>query len=1374
MSGTPASTREAPARRFENYVLTRAIDSNIGLTNIDDKQFTKITAVSEIAPFDGTYVIVPIGFGFSIDGITYDQIAVDPFGWAALVDPALGTFNHSEVLTSTTNSNAEIKTTFTSNALLLAPWFDNIRNVLSDVSHLAVSPFSYSQEKITRISSGIEPPPPFWNPTSYGTSYYLDIRSTSGRRLIVRWSCLANHAGLSTRHIKFEVVLYECGKIEFRYAPIVATPQVNFISSEAESATIGIFAPGGANRFRDFAPGLGYLDQRERYTLGGAVYTPTFVDDGVGEQYDGFTSIPYVHNLWSTRNWPGSTEAGCIFTFAPPTNRLKLLPRNALKERDSYINLPVTERTGIGSSTRKSTQRFDDRRTIEFVSGTIVNYPTTLQRFYGGDAIDTTERQNLFTGDFLITASIVQSAIEQHVTRADNDKIEPYNETSNFEQSNTAASVSNLYFMSGSRPELFAGFDQKLKSKTLVKISLPVDYNVQLPGITSSIYYYNSRTHSWNVPQRTVENMLSSSTGTSTLGDWSNPATWHSANSSGLYGFAGFLNEDARGFGAFGNVLSSGSNTPSATQGTDYEFGRLYDQKQNVRALGKTYAKSARLNAEYQPTPNERFKLDIVEPFLIEKAVIEIPFSAGPGWFDDRTQIWRPIVSNVSQDCSHLNLAGPALTVALYRRIQFGKDYTTLGQAGGVSSALDLILTGTIIPTGDDTTDVVLKLVRERSPSYKRYFVGTKGFRVAGHPAGAVITPNASGYFTGSATVNTTALNSVGELLVHNEEVFFNDVAQIQNIYDFIQTRPTIDLNNPSIDVTGVGAGSGGRTYNSQIAPFGRASTGLLPSGRSALGRELSTLQGRSDIKGQYAANPYYLGPGALSGSTYAYISGALGVIQDDIALLELPSMEFSSPIPAISHAPCPYLVMPGDELVLSISKMHPFINSGSMGHPWLSGSVQEHDVGLITGSINITFYGSMLKEGTEFHYTSTQKLGSNAIHEVIGNEPVLDQIDTPYSRELSGSLNSRFNVEQVVQYLKYGDPDGVGVGAGQPIITASYETQRYYNSYPENDNQRTSSWSTHLGWTTFKKIHELKKSSRNTVFVTEDEIYYDCRVPEPASMLRIQSPGLSLASGTVGGVTTNALLFTGREYDTYLDYYSNPPDSGSRGMGDWIMSYPYENRWKDVSTTLGDRLRGATFRVPGYTDKQYVSYTHMCIQYGRYSNGTKRIASEAPNGTLVSSGIGMPEFIKFMYGFGDGRSSVADNCFVNFGRYNSTTAYYSGAEIRGWRHGVLSGFPLRTTAVFRRDRFGQFRDMLEQRLDTKFFTSGSTGINTTTSPVNVRFVDSDDRITAPEYTLSSNLSFECTSSLPFFDGEVRNREEPIVLASTNQSVVVI
>lgn len=128
----------------------------------------------------------------------------------------------------------------------------------------------------------------------------------------------------------------------------------------------------------------------------------------------------------------------------------------------------------------------------------------------------------------------------------------------------------------------------------------------------------------------------------------------------------------------------------------------------------------------------------------------------------------------------------------------------------------------------------------------------------------------------------------------------------------------------------------------------------------------------------------------------------------------------------------------------------------------------------------------------------------------------------------------------------------------------------------------------------------------------------------------------------------------------------------------------------------------------------------------------------------------------------------------MNFGRYDSTTAYYSGAEIRGWRHGVLSGFPLRTTAVFRRDRFGQFRDMLEQRLDTKFFTSGSTGINTTTSPVNVRFVDSDDRITAPEYTLSSNLSFECTSSLPFFDGEVRNREEPIVLASTNQSVVVI
>ena len=85
-----------------------------------------------------------------------------------------------------------------------------------------------------------------------------------------------------------------------------------------------------------------------------------------------------------------------------------------------------------------------------------------------------------------------------------------------------------------------------------------------------------------------------------------------------------------------------------------------------------------------------------------------------------------------------------------------------------------------------------------------------------------------------------------------------------------------------------------------------------------------------------------------------------------------------------------------------------------------------------------------------------------------------------------------------------------------------------------------------------------------------------------------------------------------------------------------------------------------------------------------------------------------------------------------------------------------MSGFPIKTMAVFRRDRFGQLRDMLEQRLDTKFYDMSAKILKT--AAVEVRFYDRSGIITDPLRTLSSNVSFEATSSFPYTDGIARNR----------------
>jgi hypothetical protein len=90
----------------------------------------------------------------------------------------------------------------------------------------------------------------------------------------------------------------------------------------------------------------------------------------------------------------------------------------------------------------------------------------------------------------------------------------------------------------------------------------------------------------------------------------------------------------------------------------------------------------------------------------------------------------------------------------------------------------------------------------------------------------------------------------------------------------------------------------------------------------------------------------------------------------------------------------------------------------------------------------------------------------------------------------------------------------------------------------------------------------------------------------------------------------------------------------------------------------------------------------------------------------------------------------------------------------RGFKYGVLNTEPIKPGIVFRYDRFGQFRDMLEPRVDSRFVLANTIG----ESAVNVLFVDRDTGLkTEPTFTTSSNKSSFYTSSLPYFDGDSRN-----------------
>jgi hypothetical protein len=98
----------------------------------------------------------------------------------------------------------------------------------------------------------------------------------------------------------------------------------------------------------------------------------------------------------------------------------------------------------------------------------------------------------------------------------------------------------------------------------------------------------------------------------------------------------------------------------------------------------------------------------------------------------------------------------------------------------------------------------------------------------------------------------------------------------------------------------------------------------------------------------------------------------------------------------------------------------------------------------------------------------------------------------------------------------------------------------------------------------------------------------------------------------------------------------------------------------------------------------------------------------------------------------------------------------------RGTRYGLINPTPLYANCIFLGTRYGQFRDLLEQRQFTVFESEagGSDKV-----PVEVKFIDRESGLVLSgnySQTNSINLSTYCTSSLPYFDGHVRDRSLPL------------
>ena len=1062
----------------------------------------------------------------------------------------------------------------------------------------------------------------------------------------------------------------------------------------------------------------------------------------------------------------------------------RILPRVEIHARDRRpFAYPVYSKTGDRTRTGRNPVWFDDAATIRFLTGTQVFYPTTA---ISGSLIAAPD----LTGTLgSVVGNVVKANVEQFALFADqSEKPGPFVATGLFEQDETNKVNSTL--MTGSA--FFVdplSFRSKISNKTIIRIEIPITANTSFSSTSSSMLYLNTSLGKFDViatemydrgASRGRANLL-----TPQETSWAVPFEMDPVLFT-PYGFLYAPSPDLPGQNAKSQFLSAPDLLPWVTTFVPNGFNKLNPSI----TLTLPFHTSSLINPGHAPTVSQSVRLSnyLAGPLLLETAVVEFNVAAGPSWMNDVFTM-RPFVTDSLQGASatsitDMDCGGPMVTVGLLRHSRIDHADRELIASATFTNALEattasyLVTTCSMHPNSDGLSyysTMLNDVVVTRQ--------GLSGTVNPGYVISGTVLSGANNSFTGAvrlvmqpaATGHLFRCRSSGSSTIG---FFQNPVGEFG----------TWDSSYDSSDRT------------TESLPIAWATPGREPgvyaSGRSALGRQLALLSRAqcSTVTSPMARyEPDFENKQALQRTTL----GGNTIISSTLkAFVDVATNTNASP----------YLLRPSDELVITLSKHRACATSMSYqaygpggGNAlslhgkalWPSSLQANHDIQVLTGVLRLTLYGDQVRNGVEFHDTLNQRLETAELWQSLGEDPVIDQYDVSLGTDLSGTYVDRF-------YVIQNRPNAIAT-----VLSASTETTRLFSSFTRSgsyafagqgtmtgvDTMDATPWSTQYKWSTNKFAWELKKPNRNVKHISIDEIFWDCRLPDPSEMLFKCNPIFKLYNGVDGsGNVYPNVIATGDGVQIASFTGSTPKYSFPSGALDFAMTYPYEQRYNGVNTRLDLTNQGNYFTaqllnggiITNYNLSSIVQYSNMSFEFGDFTTGgttIRRIRSEA------TIGVTIPEFIKYFYGIGDGISSV-DNQFV-FGRADALLDGFHGvevgADIRGWKYGLHSGFAHRSGAVFRRDRFGQPRDMLEQRLDAKFYDSATQILpgrnkqlpSVGQSPVQVKFYDQKGNVTDPLRTLSSNLSIEATSSVPYTDGLARNRStiDPSLLNILNVTV---
>jgi hypothetical protein len=493
-------------------------------------------------------------------------------------------------------------------------------------------------------------------------------------------------------------------------------------------------------------------------------------------------------------------------------------------------------------------------------------------------------------------------------------------------------------------------------------------------------------------------------------------------------------------------------------------------------------------------------------------------------------------------------------------------------------------------------------------------------------------------------------------------------------------------------------------SFISEVKPFGRSLNSKEVSERSYFGKEYQT----SNIN---------IATNNRDFIRYDIDAFSTQVAKPVTAILQFEKQSYS-----------PYLLFPKDNLILAISKHRPVITDLDRPGLDVTGS---HEFGISTGVINITLYGSLIKEQKEFHDTLNQNLTSNSVYENV-KASVVDQFDIEPTNKFIGSYISQFFT-------------------GSMLISGAYNTSSYYgNGYVDaRRGVRSSLIGVSNTITDIFPTVDFETSipgfNRNVQIFSDEERYFDTLLPRIDQISKIE--GADIGYGTGSDNKNYYLLGNGNNINvTWLK--------------SWNSLFLFEPRFSSVTRTVSPfsntfstkKLVDGTAFIKQSNDSGLLRPHSIGNGPGYIPGSDWRFVGVFISPNLELDAASNDKLSKNIYGIGDGQ--YGEPVFIS--KDKITGEYVFDSRIRGFKYGLLNSNKEMRKWHFRRDRFGQFRDMLEQARDSKMILQSNA--TTIPSPIKIRFVGANNSTTAGGETFSNNLSLAATSSLPYFDGEARSR----------------